>query len=387
MKKIIQSIIVLMVLPAVTIAQQGKPYDMMINGVKVIVQPSGNDIVVVQTVVKGGVQNYPAAKAGIEALAISALTECGTANDDKNSFKNKLDNLGAQVYGNSQMDYANFTMNVIKNDFEQAWRLYTDALTKPRFDAKEFNRIKQDQINLIRNDESNPDAALDKMARQTAFAGKAYSKEPSGTVETVSKLTSEETKSYWKNLLTRSRMVIVIVGDLDKSTIEEKVKVLTATIPQGTPYNLKKESYMPTANSFKPMKRDNATNYIQGIAAAPLPGSKDYNAFNLAMRLFSQRHFLDVRSKNGLSYAPGAWFSGGTTPYANIYVTTTQPNNYIAVARALIDTIRQKGFTADELKNIKTQYLTGFYYTQETNAAQANTLAVNEVIHGNWKRA
>ena len=55
-----------------------KAYDMNINGVKVIVQPSGNDIVVIQTVIKGGVQNYPAGKAGIENLAVSALTECGT---------------------------------------------------------------------------------------------------------------------------------------------------------------------------------------------------------------------------------------------------------------------------------------------------------------------
>src|ERR1041385_1450129 len=95
-------------------AQQAKPYDMTINGVKVIVQPSGNDIVEIQTVVKGGVRNYPANKAGIESLAFTALTECGTANDDKNSFKNKLDKVGAEVGGNSRMDFASFRMNCIK---------------------------------------------------------------------------------------------------------------------------------------------------------------------------------------------------------------------------------------------------------------------------------
>ena len=53
---------------------QNKPaYEMTINGVKVIVQPSGNEIVEVLTVFKGGVQNYPADKAGIESLAITAF--------------------------------------------------------------------------------------------------------------------------------------------------------------------------------------------------------------------------------------------------------------------------------------------------------------------------
>ncbi len=54
--------------------------------VKVIVQPSGNQIVQVQTVFKGGGQNYQSSKAGIENLAIKALIECGTDTDDKKQF-------------------------------------------------------------------------------------------------------------------------------------------------------------------------------------------------------------------------------------------------------------------------------------------------------------
>ncbi len=105
-------------------SQTAQPYEMNVNGVKIIVQPSGNDIVVVRTVLKGGVQNYSADKAGIESLAMSALTECGTANDDKNSFKNKLDKVSAQVYGNAGMDYSSFAMNCIKSDFDTVWPFY-----------------------------------------------------------------------------------------------------------------------------------------------------------------------------------------------------------------------------------------------------------------------
>ncbi len=68
-------------------AQKGAAYETTVDGVKVIVQPSGNEIVEIQTIIKGGVQNYPANKAGIETLAFTALTECGTQKDDKNTFK------------------------------------------------------------------------------------------------------------------------------------------------------------------------------------------------------------------------------------------------------------------------------------------------------------
>src|SRR6185295_8766309 len=143
-------------------AQTNKAYDMNINDVKVIVQPSGNEIVVVQTIIKGGVQNYPANKAGIENLAMTALTECGTMKDDKNSFKDKLDKVSAQVNGFSDMDYASFSLNCIKSDFDVVWPLYLDALTTPRFDEKEFKRIKDDAINFLRANESTPDFAINK---------------------------------------------------------------------------------------------------------------------------------------------------------------------------------------------------------------------------------
>ena len=157
-------------IPTALLAQMGQPYEMNISGVKVIVQPSGNEIVEILTIIKGGVQNYPANKAGIENLAITALTECGTLKDDKNSFKDKLDRVSAEVGGSTNMDYASFRMNCIKNDFDVVWPLYVDAMTIPKFDSKEFDRIKQDAITSIKANESNPDNAIDRMARQVAFA-------------------------------------------------------------------------------------------------------------------------------------------------------------------------------------------------------------------------
>lgn len=389
MKNILKHIFLLTVsvAPLCLLAQMSEPYELTINGVKVIVQPSGNEIVEIRTIIKGGVQNYPADKAGIESLALTALTECGTLKDDKNSFKNKLDKASAQMGGHTDMDYATFRMNCIKDDFDAVWQLYTDAMTIPKFDPKEFERIRQDAITALRANESNPDYAIRRMAQQLAFAGKNYAKNPQGTTEIVSKLTVEEAKKHYQNIFNRSRLLIVVVGEVDKNDLQQKVQGFLAKVPAGQPFTAKKESYMPMSNSLKSEEKEFATNYIQGITSAPQPGTPDYDAFILAMRIFTNRHFIDIRSKNGLSYAPAAWFSGGLTPYASIYVTTTEPNKYIVVARQLIEKVKKEGFTEEELKNMKTVYVTQTYYQQETNSAQASALASNEVINGNWRRA
>lgn len=368
-------------------AQKGAAYEMTVEGVKVIVQPSGNQIVEIQTLFKGGVQNYALNEQGIESLAMSALTECGTTRDDKNAFKNKLDKISARVSGSAGKDYCTVSLNCIRGDFEAAWPLYTDAITRPAFDTKEFDRIRQDAINGLRAQESQPDYAIDNMAVQTAFAGKDNAKRPEGTVASLSKLTVTQTRAHYEKIRTRSRMVIVVVGEFERADLENKIKALLSTIPAGSPFILKRESIRPVKTSFKAAKKDLATNYIQAVTGAPVPGSADFNAFVLAMRIFSQRHFLEVRTKNGLSYAPGSWFDGQASSSANISVSTTEPNQYIKVVKQLLDSTRRHGFTEDELRNMKTQYLTGFFYRQETNGAQASSLAMNEVLHNNWRRA
>ena len=363
------------------------PYDMTIDGVKVIVQPSGNEIVEIRTLIKGGVQNYPADKAGIESLTMNALTECGTTRDSKNSFKDKLDKVSAQMYGEAARDYSSLTMNCIKSDFATVWPLYVDALTIPLFDEKEFQRIHQDAINILKARASQPDYSINKLAHETAFAGRDYAKSPEGSEATVSKLAAADIKGYYHSVLTRSRLLIVVVGELDRTELEQKIGALLAAIPTGTPNTLKRERFDPKGNSFKSEKKDLATNYIQGMTPAPQPGTPDFNAFALAARIFSDRHFLEVRTNNGLSYAPGAYLDAGLSPTFNVTVSTKDPDKYIAVVTALMDKTRKEGFTPEEVKNMKTSYLTGIYYRQETNSAQARALATSELLFNNWRRA
>ncbi|MEO6961154.1 MAG: pitrilysin family protein [Puia sp.] len=368
-------------------AQTGNPYEMTVNGIKVIVQPSGNEIVEIRTILKAGVQNYPAEKAGIESLAMNALSECGTARDDKNSFKDKLDKVSAEISGNAGMDYADLRLNCIKSDLDAVWPLYVDALTTPRFDSMEFDRIRQDAINTLKSQASRPDNAINKLAKETAFAGRDYAKDPAGTEESVTKLSAADTKAYYTSLLTRSRMLIVVVADLDRSLLEKMLQQLTANIPEGKKIKLTRYSYTPTKNTFRSEKKEVATNYIEGITGGPQPGSPDYNPYTLAMRIFYDRHFLEVRTNNGLSYAPIVRFDGGLSPSTSVIVSTTNPDKYIAVFDQVVDKIKKEGFTADEVKNGKNVYVTRFFYTMETNAAQAASLASNEIQHNNWRRS
>ncbi len=368
-------------------AQDAKPYDMMVNGLKIIVVPSGNDIIQIDMVIKGGVQNYTADKAGIEKLAMTSLTECGTMKHDKNSFKNALDEVDARMNAFTGRDAAHIQLNCIKGDFETVWPLFAEAVTTPKFDAKEFARIKEEALNSLREEESNPDAALRKMAMQTAFRGMDYAKSPNGNMETIQKLTPAATKAYYQSILTRSRIFIVVVGDINKEDLQKKLTAFATAIPQGAPFVLKRTAYVPPANSFIAQKKDVATNYIMGFSGAPDATSKDYYPAMLASGMFYDKAFLEVRTNNGLSYAPAAYISGGLTPFSTMYVTTKEPDKYIAVARNMVDNIKKNGFPADDVKNTKNTYANYQYYDNETNQSLAAMVAGSELQQGNWHKA
>ncbi|NTS40261.1 insulinase family protein [Flavisolibacter sp. BT320] len=368
-------------------AQQAKPYEMLVNGVKVIVVPSGNEIVQVDMVLKGGVQNYTAEQAGIERLALRALTECGTQKHDKNSFKNTLDDVDAQMYGFAGKDASRVVLNCIKGDFETVWPLYVEAITAPKFDAKEFDRIKAEALTQLRQQESNPDFALQKMAMETVFKGMDYAKMPNGTADAIAKLTPASTKAYYDQTLTRSRIFFVVVGDITKEALQQKMTALIQKIPQGKPFALKRETFVPKENTFLPQEKEVATNYIMGISGAPAANSKEYYPALLASRMFYNKAFLEVRTNNGLSYAPSAGISTGLTPYSMLYVTTKDPDKYIAVARNMVDKIKKDGFPEDDVQNTKNTYTTNFYATNETNGALANLVGNFEVLQGDWKKA
>jgi len=225
------------------------------------------------------------------------------------------------------------------------------------------------------------------MANDVAFAGRDYAKDPQGNATVISNLTAAETKAYYHSILTRSRMVIVIVADLDRADIEAKVKAMLDDIRQGQPFEMKKSFFRVYNNSFKSEHRDLATNYIEGVTSGPDLDAPDFDAFNMAMQIFYDRHFLDIRSKNGLSYAPQCWFESGATSVAKFTVSTTMPDKYIAVFDKLVDSTKKHGFNASELANMKVTYLTGFYDKNETNDAQAYSILDNEIERGDWRKS
>src|SRR5262249_24979528 len=151
------------------------------------------------------------------------------------------------------------------------------------------------------------DVYLQKLQERVAYAGHPYLNDTSGTVETVGKLTPEELRAYHAKLIETSRLLLVIVGDLNPADVKTLVTNSFGKLPRG---NYKPQAMAQLAfdkSSVEVTPRELPTNYIQGLFTAPSLTSPDIYAMRVASSLLRDRVFEEVRVKRNLSYAPDAF--------------------------------------------------------------------------------
>ncbi|MEO6168628.1 MAG: pitrilysin family protein [Chitinophagales bacterium] len=356
-----------------------------VDGLRVIIKQTPKDVISARLFVMGGTSNYTLDKQGIESAALNAALNAGTTSRNKNVFKTEAEKIGTNFDYSASLDYSQMSMTCIKPFWDKSWDLFADAIMNPSFDQNEFNLIKEQMVSNAKQQEEDPDAALQRLADGFAFKGKNYEKDPDGTSESLGKLTADATKSYYKSTIGKARCFLVVVGNLPEADIIAKVKATLAKLPGGT--SAKQESrFVITKGAENIVERDIATNYLCGIMSSAQLNTPDGIPMMMAMAIMYDRFFVELRTKRSLSYAPAAFINANaiTSPYSQIYISTDSPKKSIQVMVDLLNDIKRDGFQPEELVNKKEGFLTRYLMGLETSAAQSLALGT-WTVRGNWK--
>jgi predicted Zn-dependent peptidase len=188
-------------------------------------------------------------------------------------------------------------------------------------------------------------------------------------------------------MLETSRLLLVIVGDLDPAQLKSRITAAFGKLPRG---NYREQ--MPPALSFPTStvditERSLPTNYVQGIFSAPPLTAPDIYPMMVASSILRDRVFQEVRVKRNLSYAPSAFLGSQAANVGGIYVTAVDANQAVSVMLSEINRLQTQPTDQYDINGVISQYLTTYYMGQETNAAQAANLAEYELIGGGWRNS
>jgi zinc protease len=358
-----------------------------VNGLKVLLKRrEGSLTVAAGLFIRGGAANINAQNAGIETLMLSAATEA-SANFPRERMRTELSRMGTVIGSSSNNDYSVLSLATTRMHFDRSWQIFTDVALRPSFTKEDVALVQQRQVVSLSDDTDSPDVYLQKLQERVAYAGHPYLNNTSGTPETVAKLTPEDLRAYHAKLMETSRLLLVIVGDLNPSDVKDLVASSFGKLPRG---NYKAEAMPQLAfdkSTVEVTPRDLPTNYIQGLFTAPALTSPDIYPMRIASSLLRDRVFEEVRVKRNLSYAPDAFLRTQAANVGGLYVTAVDANESIRVMLREITRLQNEPVGADDIHAVIAQYLTTYYLGQETNAAQAGELAQYELIGGGWRNS
>lgn len=316
---------------------------------------------------RGGSAIDPPGREGLAAMAATLLGE-GAGPLDAEAFKRELDAISASIGLNAELDEIGGGLRTLRGRRERAFELLALMLREPRFDPAAVERIRVRMLTAIERGREVPGRIAGRTLVEIMFAGHPYARNRQGEIETVKAITVEEMRAFLVRALTRDKLIVSVVGDIDETELAPLLDKAFGDLPaSGAAADVPEWRGAVRGRTVvidKPVP--------QSVVLIAQPGIKRddpdwYAAFVLNYILggggFNSRLMNEVREKRGLAYS----VSTSLSPYQRaglIIASVASANERVAetvdIIRQQWKLIAEQGVTVEELANAKT-YLTGSF--------------------------
>lgn len=368
-------------------SQSATVTELDVNGLKVLIKRRpGSQTVAAGLFFRGGVKNLTARESGLESFMLSVATE-GSQNFPREVMRRELARTASSISSGSNYDFSVLALASTRQNFDRSWELFTDVAMRPAFAPGDVELTREKILAGLRSSEDDPDGYLQVLVNRTIHAGSSYQNDPAGTIESIGRFTPADLRNHHQKSAQTSRMLLVIVGDLEPAALQQRIAATFGKLPRGDYREPESKGFDFSKPSLDVTARDLPTNYIQGVFDAPSIKNRDYYAMRVATTILRDRVFEEVRVRRNLSYAPSADMGGFALNSANIYVTAVDANQSISVMLNEINRLKNEPVESSEISGVSGQFLTTHFIAQETNAAQAAELAKYELLGGGWRNS
>ena len=358
-----------------------------VGGIQVIHRrQTGNNVVAANLYLLGGTRQHTNENAGLEPMLLQ-VSSYGTRSSSREMLQRRLARLGTSIEVGADADWSVFGIRATTTTFDSTWAIFADRLMNPRIDSSAVELVRAQLLSGARSRRDDPDALLEYLADSLAFAGHPYALSPVGTEFSLSRITRAQLVAYQQSQLVKSRLLLVVVGNLDRVKVEQLVKGTLANLPAGSYHWTLPELPVNPSTTAIFVHKQLPTNYILGYYHGPPADSKDYAALRVASAVLSGQLFAEIRSRRNLTYAVDAPFVERALASGGMYVTTVSPEMTLSLMREELNSLQTGEIDRQGLSKLVLQFLTEYFLRNETNAAQASFLARAQLYTGDFKRA
>lgn len=314
---------------------------------------------------------------------LSDLMNQGTANKTPGQWEQAVGLLGSGISVSAGSDALTIRATSLPRNFEKTLALIEEALSEPRWDAGDFDRVKSAQMTAIKGREGNARAIAATVYDRLIYGDSHPLGRPSGgNAETVAALTLADLKNAHADVLTASAR-LHIVGDIDPDRAQAAVADLVAAL---NPAEADRADYAIPAQDYAGrvvfIDVPGAKQSVLRIGAL-VPGSThpDFKKIQFANEKLGGGIAGDLaqtlRIEKGYTYGAGSFIPRNTTERPFTISTSVRSN----ATQASLDTIRDMvraypdTFDADVVETTQQKIIKSSALAFESLGAKLGTLS------------
>lgn len=362
-------------------AQVPEPVVYEVAGVRVVqsIQPE-RELVAVRLYLLGGARQLTEETAGAERLVLRA-SERGTEAFPGNSVRDAQVATGSRFTVSTAPDWSLIGFTALVDAFESSWRILMERVIRPTLDSAAVEVVRNQELTSFRAGTENPDVQVRRLAASLAFSGHPYRVEVDGTESSLSALTPEALRAFHDEQFVRSRMLLSVVGPLDRATVEAAVRESLTALALGSYVWTLPPTWEGQAPDVVQEQRALPTNYIMGYYGGPTTDAEDFPDFQVAVSALSGMISNRVRAR-GLSYAAGAPLLDRAAAGGGVYVSTVNPQETMGVINDAISEVHRGGFSRSSLRRYAEDSAISYYLSNQTSTQQADFQATSLLLRG-----
>ena len=265
-------------------------------------------------------------------------------------------------------DYTAGSLRTLSENQDEAADLLRLAITAPRFDAPDVERIREQMLSEMRRATTSPNDLASKRWFAAAFPDHPYGRSPRGTLESIPTITPDDLRTFMHNVFARDQLKIGIVGNIDAVSAGKLIDRVFADLPE--------KSTLAPVPAVSPqglgqrisIDLDVPQSVLMIGGVGILRHDPDFMASFVLNHIlggsaFSSRLYKEVREVRGLAYSvysavvpldSAALFMSGTATRAD------RAQQTLDVMEAEIHKLAETGPTEEELTKAKS-FLMGSY--------------------------
>jgi zinc protease len=333
-------------------------------------------------------------KPGVAAVA-GELTKAGGAGPwNAEALLERAESLGADLSVLTDRDSTRIALGVTTPDLEPALDILSAVAMKPRFDPKEFTKLRTREVEQASSAaKSSAGYAAAMILYRELFdvptAIHPYSRYHALPAE-LAKLTLADCKAWHKQHMTPKNAILIAAGDIDPDQLAKAAERAFAGWQGEKPEAPRFIEPMPEAERHLYLVDRPGSGQAQVMVGrlGPERQTPDWPSLAVLNQVLgggvAGRLFLDVREKRSLAYSTGSSIEEPAhSPVPIVLSAGTQTNKAPQAVQALLDNLQRMGQNPPSPAEIETasRYLSdSFLFKTETAGALAEMTAKLSVL-------